>query len=476
MGQEIDAARFCKRDFEAFHARLYDETQLLRQWFEQGRFANDNTACGFELEVWLVDQDGWPAPINAQFIETMASPLVTPELASFNLEFNYTPQTLTGAALETLHGEMQQLWDAGNRTATALNSQLVMIGILPTVRNEDLTMTHISGMKRYQALNEQVLRLREGRPLELNIYGQEKLHSTHTDVMMESATTSFQIHMQVPLDRAARIYNASLVVSAPMVAVSANSPFMFGKSLWAETRIPVFEQSVELGGYEAGAHGPMRRVTFGSGYVRESLYEVFAENLDHYPILLPMLLEDDPAHFAHVRLHNGTLWRWNRPLIGVENGQPHLRIEHRVVPAGPSIIDAMANAAFYYGLAQFLGTRPTAPESQLPFELARDNFYRAAQHGLEAQITWLDGRKLKMQHLILDKLLPMAQRGLEQLGINQSAMDLYLGVIETRTKHNCNGAAWQRAFVAKYGPDMQALVRAYLEHQNSGEPVHDWGL
>jgi gamma-glutamyl:cysteine ligase YbdK (ATP-grasp superfamily) len=476
MGQEINAARFNQRDFDAFHTRLREETQLLRQYFEEQRFANDTTVCGFELEVWLVDQDGWPAPINAQFIETMASPMVTPELASFNLEFNYTPQALTGPALETLHREMQQLWDDGNRTATALNTQLVMIGILPTVRNEDLTMRHISGMKRYQALNEQVLRLREGRPLELNIYGQEKLRSSHMDVMMESATTSFQIHMQVPLDQAARIYNASQVVSAPMVAVSANAPFMFGKSLWAETRIPVFEQSVELGGYESGAHGPMRRVTFGSGYVRESLYEVFTENLEHYPILLPMLLDDEPAHFAHLRLHNGTLWRWNRPLIGVENGQLHVRIEHRVVPAGPSIIDAMANAAFYYGLAQFLGTRPTAPESQLPFELARDNFYHAAQHGLEAHITWLDGRKQKMQHLILDKLLPMAQRGLEQLQIDQADIDRYLGIIETRTKNNCNGAAWQRAFVAKYGPDMQALVRAYLQHQNSGEPVHDWGL
>ena len=476
MGQEIDAARFGKPDFEVFQGRLHAETQLLKQWFAERRFANDCTAGGFELEEWLVDEHGRPAPINARFIEAMASPLVTPELASFNIEFNYMPQTLTGTALDTLQQEMQQLWDAGTRTAADLDSQLVMIGILPTVRNEDLTMKHISGMKRYQALNEQVLRLRQGRPLELNIYGEEQLHSSHKDVMLESAATSFQIHMQVPLDQAVRIFNTSVIISAPMVAVSANSPFMFGKSLWAETRIPVFEQAVELGGYEAGARGPMRRVTFGSGYVRESLLELFVENLEHYPVLLPMRLDEDPAQFAHLRLHNGTLWRWNRPLIGMENGQPHLRIEHRVVPAGPSIIDAMANAAFYYGLAQFLGTRPTAPESQLPFELARDNFYRAAQHGLDAQCTWLDGRKLNMQTLILDQLLPMAQRGLEQLAITQSAIDRYLGIIETRTKHNCNGAQWQRAFVAKHGADMQALVKAYLQHQNSGEPVHDWGL
>ena len=310
----------------------------------------------------------------------------------------------------------------------SLDSQLVMIGILPTVRDEDLTMGNISASKRYQALNDQVLRLREGRPLELDIHGHEVLRTQH------------------------------------MVAVSANSPYLFGKQLWDETRIPLFEQSVELGGYEPGAHGPMRRVTFGSGYVRESVFELFHENLEHYPVLLPMLFDSDISEMNHLRLHNGTLWRWNRPLIGIDENGYHLRIEHRVVPAGPSIIDGVANAAFYYGLAYFLSHRPTAPESQLPFEFARDNFYHAAQHGLD------------MQTLILDTLLPMAQRGLEQLNIDQRDIDLYLGTIETRTKNNCNGAAWQRAFVAKYGLNMQDLTKAYLEHQNSGVPVHDWSL
>jgi hypothetical protein len=233
---------------------------------------------------------------------------------------------------------------------------------------------------------------------------------------------------------------------------------------------------VELGGYEAGAHGPMRRVTFGSGYVRESIFEVFQENLAHYPILLPMLFDTDASEFNHLRLHNGTLWRWNRPLIGIEDGVHHVRIEHRVVPAGPSILDGIANAAFYYGLAQFMSQRATAPESQLPFNVARDNFYHAAQQGLDSTITWLDGNKKKMQGLILDDLLPMAQRGLEQLQIDQSDIDCYLGIIETRTKHNCNGAAWQIAFAAKYGNDMQALTRAYLERQDSGVPVHEWSL
>ena len=208
----------------------------------------------------------------------------------------------------------------------------------------------------------------------------------HLDVMLESATTSFQIHFQVPLDLAVRVYNASIIASAPMVAISANSPFMFNKDLWSETRIRLFEQSVEVGGYEDGSHGPMRRVTFGSGYARESLYECFFENLEHYPVLLPTLFDDEVEELSHLRLHNGTLWRWNRPLIGVDNGDYSLRIEHRVVPAGPSIIDAVANAAFYYGLTYELSFMEQAPEQQMGFDRARDNFYNAARLGLDSQI------------------------------------------------------------------------------------------
>jgi hypothetical protein len=371
---------------------------------------------------------------------------------------------------------MQQLWDRGNHTAHAMDCHLAMIGILPTVRQSDLSMAHISAMKRYAALNEQVLRLRDGKPLRLNIHGVDVLHAEHNDVMLESATTSFQIHLQVPLENAMRAYNASIILSAPLVAVSANSPFLFGKDLWAETRIPLFEQSVEVGGYGGVAHGPLRRVTFGSGYARKSMLEVFMENLDHYPVLLPELIDEPLEKFANLRLHNGTLWRWNRPLIGIDNGKHHLRIEHRVVPAGPSIIDSIANAALYYGLVNFYTHCEIAPEVQLPFEIARDNFYHAAQHGLDASLVWADGKKHPVRHLVLDKMLPLAYGGLADLGIDKSDADRYLGIIESRVKNNCNGAAWQRAFVAKHGTDMRALIEAYVERQNSGAPVHEWGL
>ncbi len=476
MGQEIDDACFCRQDFNTFHQRLAEETALLAEWFEQGHFDPGSPVAGFELEAWLVDAQLRPAPVNARFIERLGSPLVVPELATFNVEFNIEPLPLSGHILSHMTSGLQQTWRQARKSAHEMQLELAMIGILPTVRDADLSPANLSAMNRYHALNTEILRLRGGRPLRLDIHGHDILRAEHSDVMLESATTSFQIHLQVAPELAARAYNASIIASAPLVAVSANSPYLFGHDLWAETRIPLFEQSVEVGGYEEDAHGPMRRVSFGSGYARASLQEVFTENLEHFPVLLPVLFDAPPEHLAHLRLHNGTLWRWNRPLIGFSGSKPHLRIEQRVVPAGPTVVDAVANAAFYYGLSWALSRQDEAAETRLSFPIARDNFYAAARHGLDAQITWLDGHKQPVRSLLLKTLLPLAAQGLEALDIERSEAEHYLGIIESRVKNACNGAAWQRAYVARHGPDMHALLAAYLKRQNSGLPVHEWDI
>jgi hypothetical protein len=479
MGQEIDRTCFCQRDFNAFMQRLSAETALLARHFNEDRFDDGPPVAGFELEAWLVNKDLCPAPINKSFLRQLNSPLVSPELATFNVEFNVDPLPLSGAVLSALEKELRSGWQAGCDTAQQLDAQLAMIGILPTVKNTDLVMKNLSSMNRYVALNAEVLRLRGHRPLQLDIHGKDILRSKHNDVMLESATTSFQIHLQVPPALAVRAYNASIIASAPLVTVSANSPFLFGKDLWAETRIPLFEQSVEVGGYEDDAHGPMRRVSFGSGYARQSIMECFTENLEHFPVLLPTVINSPPERFEHLRLHNGTLWRWNRPLIGFnEQGTPHLRIEQRVVPAGPTIADAMANAAFYYGLTQALCESDIAPETELPFAQARDNFYACAQQGLDAHITWLDGKKHPAQSLILKTLLPMAHGGLISLGINDQDRTHFLSIIEARVQNGQTGAAWQRAFVKAHGASgaMPELLVAYLRRQHSGVPVHEWDI
>ncbi len=476
MGQEIESSRFRKRDFEAFGARLAEETALLREWFAAGRFSDVEGIGGFELEAWLVGADRRPAPINERFLELLASPLATPELARFNVEVNGTPRALTGDALAALHAELDDTWRDCTATARALGADIAMVGILPTVRDEDLCLANMSSMTRYRALNEQVLRLRQGRPLELDITGREHLQLAHHDVMLESAATSFQIHLQVHPQSAVRYYNAAVVLAAPMVAVSANSPFLFGRDLWDETRIPLFEQAVAVGGYQGAAFGPIRRVSFGSGYMRDSLFECFQENAEHYPPLLPVELEGAPEMLPHLRLHNGTIWRWNRPLIGFDDARPHLRIEHRVVPAGPTVVDTIANAAFFYGAVSALATAETPPESGLDFVHARDNFYAAARTGLRATLLWSGERRVGLQRLLLEELLPLAEAGLRRRGIAEADVRRYLGIVRARVESGRNGAQWQRDFVAAHGADPATLVAGYLERQNGGAPVHGWTL
>ena len=475
MGDEITHSQFRDADFTLFRNRLEQETRLLGQWFESRAFSTRVPVCGLEIEAWLIDEQALPAPVNKPFLERVNDPMVVPELAKFNVELNVQPQPLGAKALSHLHRGLQQTWDDCQRTAADMGSRLVMIGILPSVTQQHLTLSNMSELKRYQALNDQVLRLREGKSLQLDIHGREHLNVLHHDVMLESAATSLQLHLKVGVENAVRYYNAAQIVSAPLVAAAANSPYLFGKQLWDETRIPLFEQSVEVGGFAGASRGPVRRVSFGTGYAKESLLECFVENEQHFPVLLPIAFDAPDKDMRHLRLHNGTIWRWNRPLIGYDDdGTPHLRIEHRVLPAGPTVTDSIASAAFFYGLVHALATRDVAPEHQLPFATARDNFYAAARDSLDAHITWLDGRKLPMQTLLLDQLIPLARYGLGLLDIDSNDRDFYLGIVKSRIGNACTGANWLRAWVTRHSGDMQALTEAYYQRQQSGVPVHDW--
>lgn len=475
MGQEVSTSRFNKQDFKAFEKNLDDEMTCLAGWFANGDFSDAPLTGGFEMEAWLTDHDGRPAPVNEQFLERCNNDLIVPELAKFNVELNSAPQLLQGPALMNFHNELEQTVRCCRDVAKQMDINFLMIGILPTVRDEELTLLNMSSLERFKALNEQVLRLRKGRPLHLSIQGFEHLRTSHFDVMLESAATSFQIHLQVNPAQAARYYNAACILSAPMVAATANSPYFFGRDLWDETRIPVFEQSVSLGGYDDPLCGDVKRVSFGTDYIHQSLLETFVENKRCFPVLLPAHLEGGADPMAHVRLHNGTIWRWNRPLIGYDkDGRPHLRIEHRVVSSGPSSIDSVANAAVFYGLMRMLANDEVAPESLLSFDQVRDSFYKSARLGLRASIPWLNGQTVPMALLWCEELLPLAREGLKKLAINDDDIDEMLTIIEARVRNGRNGASWQRAFVAKNGLDMAALTAAYLEQQQSGKPVHEW--
>ncbi len=470
MGQEIAHSEFSRVDYEQFSERLRRETQLLHEWLAAGRLEPDSFRCGYEMEAWLLDQNDRPAPCNDEFLRELDDPLVVPELAQFNFELNGQVRELRGDVFTRMHNELLDTWRRCHLHAREMGLKTIAIGTLPSAEPQDFCPGNMSSLQRYKALNEQVLRMRRGVPIHLQIHGHESLDLRHPDVMLEAATTSFQIHLQMPLSRAVRFYNASKIVSAPLVALSANSPYLFGRDLWAETRIPLFEQAVPVGQSDL-----TKRVSFGIRYAHETLMEVFDSNLARYPILLPHVMNDAAELMSHLRLHNGTVWRWNRPLLGFDsNNVPHFRLEQRCVPAGPTVRDAIANMAFYYGLVTAMSFADIQPEQQLSFEMAHENFYSCARLGLDARVHWLDGRQQPVRELILQQLLVEAEQGLNHLGINRQDIHYWLGIIQARVSTGRNGSSWQRHWMHTHAGGMTQMVEQYLQRQMTNEPVHLW--
>ncbi|MCY3858997.1 MAG: glutamate--cysteine ligase [Gammaproteobacteria bacterium] len=471
MGDEIDQRHFEADHFSQFRARLEEETYQLDSLFKYDQFSQRGDILGFELEVCIIDQEGHPSGINRQFLDQLNDPLVVPELAEFNVELNGSPVSLTGRVFSRLLDELSTTWHKCVQNADDLNVRLVTVGILPTINPGILNSDHMSDMVRYYALNDRVMALRDGEPLQIEIAGEEQLQMKHADVMLESAATSFQIHVQCKPERATRDFNAALVASAPMVALSANSPTLFGKFLWEETRIPLFEQSVQLGGRY------LDRVSFGSGYVDESLSEVFQENQRDHVLLLPYVQSDPVMKFAHLRFQNGTIWRWNRPLIGFDyDGQPHVRIEHRVVPAGPTCMDCIANLAMFTGLLRAFSDATPPVAEQLTFEQTKENFYQAARHGLNATFHWPKDRQVNARELILNELIPAGRDALNTIPLPREEIDRFLDVIVARVESEQTGAQWQRCWIDAYGKDFAALTRRYADHQGTEKPVHEWPI
>lgn len=479
MGQEINRCEFSEDDRKHFGERLDDETRQLEACFRDDRFGHASGTCGLEMEGWLVDGNADPAPENEAFLEALDNPLVVPELSRFNFEINTTPQVPAPRMFRSMHEQLHETWSTCERTARTLGLFPLHIGTLPTLRDDAMTLANMSPMQRYYALNQQVLQKRQGSPLAIDIKGnQDHLHVEHWDVMTEAATTSLQIHLQLENSSAVRFYNAAHILSAPMVALCANSPYLFGHELWEESRIPLFEQAVAVPAfYDREAH-LIERVTFGTGYCTDSMMEVFRENRDSFPPLLPLLYPEGNHQLEHLRLHNGTIWRWNRPLVDFDGaGNATLRLEHRVAPAGPSLPDSIANIVFFYGLIHYLAELDDAPEHRLGFGPAAANFYRAARKGMGATVFWLDGHEYGLRELLLEELIPATDRTLRKLGIAGEDIQAYLhNIIGERVRTGQTGAAWQRGYIARYGRDFRAMTQAYQRNQSRQIPVHQWIL
>lgn len=449
---------------------------------------------GIELELNLADADGMPRMVNGTVLDRIASHDYQTELGQFNLEVNIVPHRLEGRVFDQLAEELRTSLGYADRQAAEDAAHIVMIGILPTLTEEELVLANLTEADRYTLLNDQIMAAR-GEEIILDIEGVERLSRTSESIAPESACTSLQLHLQVTPDRFADVWNAAQAVSAVQTAMGANSPFLFGRELWQESRPPLFQQATDTRPPELRAQGVRPRTWFGEKWIT-GVHELFEENLRYFPALLPICDEEDPLEvlaaggtpqLGELVLHNGTVYRWNRPVYGVVDGVPHLRVENRVLPAGPTVADVLANAAFYYGLVRALAEESRPVWTRLSFADASANFDAACRHGIDARLRWpRSGRggglvTVPAVELVEEELLPLAEAGLKSWGIEAGDRERCLSVIAGRCRNRTNGASWQSAAFRRAGEAgldrekaLAAVTRSYSELARTGEPVHSW--
>ena len=476
MGKEIKKSEFSEADFNEYDKRLDAETKILKSLFERKYFTAMAPKCGIELEAWLVDKNFHPAPDAPEFLKDLSNPNIVAEIAKYNFEINGNPYEFNEEVFGIISKEMKIYWDLCKASAKKMKLMPVTIGTLPTLTADKMTLDILSPQKRYFALNNEVMRRRDHAPIVLNISGKDKLYYENDSVITECAATSLQIHYGVSLDDSARYYNAFVLASSFMAAISANSPFFYGKELWDESRIVIFEQSVAMDSFPDKNGNTTKRVTLGNGYCKESLMELFETNQELYPVLLPECRDTEPEDMKHLLLHNGTIWRWNRPLFcREEDGRLSLRIEHRVPSSGPTIVDTTANIVFFIGLVEYLANMDIAPETLIDFKTADKNFYNSCKKGLDAKVTWIDGKEYSMDDLMLTDIIPNVEKHLNDKRIKQTDIDYYLNdVILNRVKTKQNGANWQKAYINKNGYNFEGMLEQYMKYQLENLPVYQW--
>jgi len=473
-----------------FTQKVLTDLQTLERMLDSGAFETGIRRIGAEQEMFLVDRKGRPAPVADRVMAAIDDPHFTHELGLFNLECNLDPLTLETDCLSRFETQLVELLDRARKGAGACDAQVLLSGVLPTAEASDLVLDNITPNPRYRTLNDAILRLRGG-PFDIRVKGFDELIMRAESLMFEACNTSFQVHFQVAPSEFAHLYNVAQAVAAPVLSAATNSPFLFGKRLWRETRIALFQQSIDTRQPTTHVREQSARVTFGRGWIDRSVLEIFREDLARLRVLLAAEIEEDSAaelaagrapKLEALRLYNGTVYRWNRPCYGISGGKPHLRIENRVLPSGPTPVDEIANAAFWFGLLNGVAGQYGTISDVMSFEAAEENFLAAARLGLQAQFTWPDRPNVPAQELILTELLPLARSGLEELGIASADVDRYLGVIETRVEGLQTGSQWMIDSVTGMGEEgtraerMAALTLATIHRQADNRPVADWTI
>jgi CBS domain-containing protein/gamma-glutamyl:cysteine ligase YbdK (ATP-grasp superfamily) len=476
-------------ELRAFTKRVLRDLRALERMIKEDRFEKGIRRIGAEQEVFLVDRAWRPAPTSLEILKILDDPKhYTTEVARFNLEMNLDPLVFGGTCLAQMERQLDQLVSRAREAAATIDNEVVLTGILPTIRKSDLGLENMTPIPRYFALNKAMTRLR-GEDYGISLKGVDELSLKHDSVMVESCNCSFQAHFQVAPNEFAKFYNIAQVAASYVLAAGTNSPMLMGRRLWNETRIALFQQSVDTRAAGGGMRESMPRVDFGREWVRQSVVELYEEAVARFRILIATEAEEDPfdvldrgavPELKALRLHNGTIYRWNRACYGVMGGLPHLRIELRVLPSGPTVVDEVANAAFWYGLIAGMESQVGDVTARMSFDDARQNFFAAARSGLGASLVWLDGEALPAVQLMTQRLIPLARRGLVDRGLDAGDAKRYMDIIEERVTTGRTGARWMLqsfAGLAHQGtpPErLTALTAATVARQKTGKPVSTW--
>lgn len=492
MGVEVkQGKKGAGKERQAFMRRLLQDVRALEKLLQTDRVERGVRRIGAEQELFILDSSLRPAPLATEILHTLNEPLYEHELGLYNLEFSVDPVIFGGHALSTVEEQLCSLWKKGQHAAQKHHAHLMMTGILPTIEKSDLGLHNQTPNPRYRLLNDTLSELR-GEDYEINIRGTDEMLLRHDDVMLESANTSFQVHFQVSPEEFAKLYNIAQAVCGPVLAAATNSPLLFGKRLWKETRIALFQQSVDTRQSGRYLREIQPRVSFGSRWVQESILEIFREDIARFKVLFAVELDaEDPIdtierglcpNLGALRMHNSTVYRWNRPCYGVdsEGKLAHLRIENRVLPSGPTPLDEVANAAFWFGLMSGVLEEYGDITTKMDFDVARANFIHAAQNGLDAPMTWVDGKTRTAQNLLLERLIPLAREGLQESKIDHDDIERYMNVIEQRVQKLKTGADWilntfqQVKSKGNRGEVLSHITSSILQNQHQNIPVHAW--
>jgi CBS domain-containing protein len=490
MGEHTVSSHQQAEELRVFLTCLLRDVRALEKILNDGMIESGVRRIGAEQELFLVNPAWRPAPVAMEILEILKDRHFTTELARFNLEINLDPLEFDGGCLSRMESQLDELLVKVRAAANNCGAEILLMGILPTIRKSDLGLDNMSPIPRYFLLNSALKKLRSGAN-EFRIKGTDELIVKHDSMMIEACCTSFQFHVQVGLEEFANLYNLAQVATAPALAAATFSPLLFGRRLWRETRIPLFQQAVDTRSASFHLRERSPRVSFGHRWVRQSPLELFQEDISRFRVLFGAQLEEDPfallqqglpPELQALRIYNGTVYRWNRACYGISNGKAHLRIENRVLPSGPTVIDEIANAAFFLGMLHGLATEYPNITEHFEFEDAYSNFLGAARVGLDAQLTWLGGKVIPAQELITDQLLPLARHGLASTGIVPQDIDRYLGVIQERVASGRTGSQWLLQSLSEIRREgtrnevYASLTAAAVKRQREGLPVHQWTL